>query len=370
MAIYTSVQTGVLGAADYVEFWGEMNDGKPDNIMYRSPDYQLNDKWSLQTDTAVYFLTLNTTSPNLRLLPTANDVAVNLLPAEPFFIHAAAKYYKDRIGQGYAQVVGENVYSSAYDAGEGWASPDINKGASRTETFSNLFVYTGPGAPTEGNFRIHASGYNGLNPRVFRVRLNGDSILGQQMDFFDYVKINKTVPVSLFSSNTAAIEVTNQSPVPGSDRMVIAVLELSYPRQFNFGNASNFEFTLPANANGNYLEISNFNYGSTPPVLYDLTNRRRYVADVSNPALIKIALLPSATDRKLVLTNIEPASITNVNAITTRNFANYALPANQGDYLIITHPALTTGSNGSQPIEDYKTYRNSAAGGGYNTKVY
>ena len=28
--LYTSVSTGAMGASDYIEFWGQMNDGKPD----------------------------------------------------------------------------------------------------------------------------------------------------------------------------------------------------------------------------------------------------------------------------------------------------------------------------------------------------
>src|SRR5688572_19355249 len=28
--VYTSVPTGGLGATDYIEFWGQMNDGSPD----------------------------------------------------------------------------------------------------------------------------------------------------------------------------------------------------------------------------------------------------------------------------------------------------------------------------------------------------
>ena len=28
--LYSSIASGPLGAADYIEFWGEMNDGKPD----------------------------------------------------------------------------------------------------------------------------------------------------------------------------------------------------------------------------------------------------------------------------------------------------------------------------------------------------
>src|SRR5258706_9719464 len=89
IAIYTTVQTGTMSNSDYIEFYGEMNDGKPDNVLYRLPDYQLSDKWSLQTDTAAFFLTVNPSGGNLRSLPTANDVAGNTLAPEPFFMYTA-----------------------------------------------------------------------------------------------------------------------------------------------------------------------------------------------------------------------------------------------------------------------------------------
>lgn len=366
--LYTTVQTGAMGAADYIEFWGEMNDGRPDNVLYREADYQLNNKWSLQTDTAAYFLTVNPGAANLRLVPTANTIIGNPTP-EPFFMYVAGMYYRDRLNAGYAQVVGENVYSSAYDKGEGWSSSDIGKNVTRTESLSNLYVYTGPGA-LGAEFKIHASGNNGLNPRTFRVKINGDSILGQEMNFFDYVKVTKPVALSSISSGTATVEITNLTTVPGSDRMVVGMFELKYPRQFNFGNTRSFPFSLPANVSGNYLEISNFNYGSTAPVLYDITNNRRYVADITNPAIIKIALLPSAVDRDLVLVSQEAVAITDVTNFQQRNFVNYELAVNQGNYLIITHPLLLNGSNGTHPVDDYKNYRGSAAGGNHNAKIY
>src|SRR5688572_8451292 len=55
--IYTTVVSGAFSANDYIEFWGEMNDGKADRALYRDPNFQLNDKWSLETDTSAYFLT-------------------------------------------------------------------------------------------------------------------------------------------------------------------------------------------------------------------------------------------------------------------------------------------------------------------------
>lgn len=366
--IYTSVQTGTFGPSDYIEFWGERNDGKPDNALYRIPDHQLNDRWSLQTDTAAFFLTVNTSGPNLRLVPTINDVPGNLLTAEPYFIHMVGdQFVTQRLFPGFASSVPDYVYSSAYDKGEGWATHDIGPGVTWDDLQTNLHTYTGPGAP-EPYFKFNAMGYAN-NYRTAMVRINGDTILNHALDFFDYIKITVPVPLSLISSGTAYIQMKNTGTTPG-DRMVVGKDQLYYPRQFNFGNAVNFMFSLPASAVGNYLEISNFNHSGTPPVLYDLTNGRQYIADITNPALIKIALLPSATERQLVLVSEDASNIRDVNSFQQRNFINYALPANQGDFLIITNQALTVASNGSNPVEEYRSYRSSPAGGNFNAKTF
>jgi hypothetical protein len=90
VSIYTSLSTGILSATDYIEFWGEMNDGKLDNDLYRDPEFQLSDVWSLQTDTAAYFLTVNSASANKRLEATANNVLGNSLPATEYFMSSVS----------------------------------------------------------------------------------------------------------------------------------------------------------------------------------------------------------------------------------------------------------------------------------------
>src|SRR5262249_23693791 len=153
-----------------------------------------------------------------------------------------------------------------------------------------------------------------------------------------------------------------------ADRMVVAQYEMTYPRQFNFDNRNVFNFKLPANTDGNYLQITNFNYGTVAPVLYDLTNGKRYVADISVPTIIKIALEPSSLDRELVLVSEDNSSITSINSLEARNFVNYGAPTNQGDYLIISNSRLFTASDGSNPVDDYRAYRSSPTGGGYTAK--
>ena len=366
--LYTSVATGPLSSTDYIEFWGEMNDGKPDKKLYSNPAYQLNDHWSLQTDTAFYFLTINSSGANKRYTNTINDIAGNTLSPEPYFMHKAGRYLKRKINLGDAVQVQESyVYTSAYDKGEGWTSADIDSNGSLYDTFPGLHIYpTGP-APT---FNINAVG-NANNQRSFTVKINGTSLLTQTMDFYNYVTAQTNLSLSLLSSDKANIEVHNTAAA-SPDRMVVAQYELNYPRLFNFDNLKSFSFGLPANINGNYLEISNFNYGATAPVLYDVTNGKRYVADISNPLLIKIALQPSASDRKLILVSQDTSNINNITfaSFETRNFINYGLPANQANYLIISNPLLYNGVNGSNPVDEYKNYRNSAAGGSYNARIY
>ena len=364
VALYTSVPSGPLAASDFIEFWGEKNDGKPDSTLYRDPIHILSDKHSMQTDTAAFFLTVNPAGSNLRMQDAVNNVAGNVLLPEPYFMHNEGHYYRDYINPGYYIDAGEYVHSSSYDRGEAWVCWDVGTGSS---TGGDHILYPYLAGP-DATFKVNAFG-NAVNLRRFRVTLNGDSILGQQMDYLTQAKASITVPLSKLTSGSNTVAITNQS-LTQYDRMVVSQYELIYPRIFHFGDATNFQFELPANSAGNYLEITNFNYGGIAPVLYDLTNGKRYIGDISNPSLLKFALEPSMMDRKFVLVSVAPSNILTATTFKTRNFLNINLAANQGDYIIISHPMLYAGASGSNPVENYRLYRNSAPGGGYNAKVY
>lgn len=366
--IYTTSQNAPLGTGGYIEFWGQMNDGAADAPLYRQPEWQLNNQVSLQTDSAAYYLTINSAGNNSRLEPTVNDVAGNTLPAEPYFMYSAEIVFKAKINAGRAELVGSSyTYSSSYDYGEGYTSIDIAGNASGTVSLTNLRPYTGAGAPSPV-FNINAAG-NAVNPRYFKVTLNGDSLTGATMDYFDYVKVNQTFPISQIASGTANFVVTNKSSVT-SDRMVIGRLWLTYPRTFNFAGSTTFEFSLDASNTGNFLVLENVPItGAIPPVLYDLTNGKRYTS-ATNAAPFRFRLLPSATARKLVLVSQQPSYYKFISNFEQRSFINYAESSRQGDFLIITNSLLTAQSGGADPIEDYRMYRSSSQGGGYNAKTY
>ncbi len=373
--IYTSVASGTLGATDYLEFWGEMNDGKADKTLYRDTDFQLDDKYSLFTDTAMYYLTVNTSGGNLRYIQSANPVAGNTLPADAYFMRRVEEHYKNNINRGYYRDLGTSVYSSAYDKGEGWSSGGINTCCALFKSFTGVNKYTA-GPANSVMFTVSAYG-NAWWTRDLVARINSTSVLPSPnpMPFMDsYHKDTvRNLPLSLIA-NPSGFNVSvkgENSSNPTSDYIVVSSLSVTYPATFNFNNEKNFYFELAPSATGNYLVINNFNNNGAEPILYDITNGRRYFGDLSTAGQIKFILpASSAPVRKFNLISQDASNVSKIASLTSKIFLNFSNTVNQGDYIIISNPALYDNGSGINYVDQYKQYRSSVAGGGYNAKVY
>ena len=363
VAVFISKGSGLLGSTDFIEFFGQMNDGKADAIMYKKPEFQLSDKWSLQTDTAAYFLTVNAAAANARVVNAQNNTASNSLPVEPYFMHRLERNFKDQINLGYAAIVGIYVYSSSYDNGEGWSSRNIQPGSPLIEQYNNLFF--APEGP-DASLTITAFG-NALNTRKLQVLVNGNKLIDSAMDYFSAMNRTVTVPKTFLGRAVDTIRVNNESAV-GSDRITLGKYEMVYPRKFDFGGNGLFEFSLPGNSVGNYLEITNFRNNAVAPVLYELTEGRRYVADMTVPGKFRFAL-PAGGTRNFVMMDASAAAVKVADAMTRRNFIDYASSSRQGNYLMIAHSSLGRSSNGDA-IQNYRAYRSSNEGGKYQVGVY
>ncbi|HEY8896302.1 MAG TPA: C25 family cysteine peptidase [Niastella sp.] len=366
---YPSVSSGVLPSNGYLEFWGEKNDGKPDKPLYRLPEYQHTTKLSLQTDTAIYFLSVsNNTNAGIRYTDVANNAGSSALPVEPYFMYTFGYYYVHPVNKspnlGLAAIVGVPVYSSSYDQGEVFASEEIYPATNFTHTLYNFNVY--PSGP-QSTLKFGLVGA-ALNTRNIKVTVNGNEVKDTVMNYYNDLVTSAPVDNNTITGGSIAFRFRNMSTA-STDRMVASFLELTYPSRWDFNGQSNFRFTLPAKSNGYLIHITNFNNNGVAPVLYDTKNGERYVGDISTGGIVKFALPGTATSRELALASMDAANVNIVNSYTTRVFTDYKLTANQGNYLIITNPILYTGSAGNNPIDDYKNYRQSAAGGSYKVLV-
>jgi len=83
--IFISKSSGTLSSSDYIEFWGEIANGNTDTQLYNDSSFQLSTHWSLESDSAAYFLTVNPSGNNKRLQQINNDVnSINIFPEKNF----------------------------------------------------------------------------------------------------------------------------------------------------------------------------------------------------------------------------------------------------------------------------------------------
>ncbi|GAO41200.1 C25 family cysteine peptidase [Flavihumibacter petaseus] len=372
IALYTSASTGPLPDGGYLEFAGFANDGKPDKSLYRNPGFQHTEKFNLHADSATYFLTAEATPGARRYVTVNNNVAGNTLPAEPWFQYTFGKYYKNKINPGFAADIEQYIYSSSYDRGEFWSSNDIRERATLSETVNNLKIATdGPNA----SFRYGAFG-NMVKERRVQASVNSSILHDTALNYMSDMVVTIPISPSLLASGSATVAFTDvQPPKPAQgddpylDRMVVSFFEISYPHLFDFNNATYFPFSLDPRSEGYYLDITGFAAGGTTPILYDLNSNERFVANVQGTKY-RFALPGSAAARKLILFSQSNSVIKTVQALTERKFVNYSDPANEGDFAIISNPRLYNGANGNNPVEDYRLYRQSVAGGSHNAKIY
>ena len=342
-----------MGSGDFLEFWGEMNDGKPEKSLYRNPDYQMCDKYSLETDTVTYFLTVNPAGGNLRYVSAANNTSTNTLPADPYFMRRIETHYKNQINRGWAAVIGEYVYSSSYDIGEGWTSDNAAPCCAISKDLTNLNRYAA-GPANSVMFTVHAAG-NALNARELYARFYNTQIYLRPMPYFNYLKDTvRNLPLSLLASPTNLPVSINGNSATAEDRIVVSCFTVTYPATFNFNNEKNFYFELKNNTLGNYLVITNFNNNGVAPLLYDYNNGRRIIGDISTAGQVKFALVPSSdTLRKFNLMSGDVSNISLVTGLTGKTFINYATAALQGDYLIISNPVLYNNGSGVNNVALY-----------------
>lgn len=361
--IYTNQSNAPLTNEGFLEFYGKINDGKFDTKMYQNSKYQTSDKWSLLTDTSIYFLTINESSPNLRYTVRVNNSSNSTLNPEEYFNYTYRYAFKDQINPGSPNVIaGVNVYSSSFDEGEGWTSRGITSSNSLKLTISNLQVSSsGP----EASMRVNFFG-GSLNTRQVNVQIAGNTVIG-------------SFPLAGFSSKDTSVQLA-KSKITGSflmdflnasssvyDQYMIGQLEINYPRKFDFGGAANFEFSIDPSASDKLIEITSFKFGSTAPILYDLTNQIRYLAEIKG-ANLRFLVPADSHKRNFVLLSVAVEEINSVAFIEEQKFIDFSNLSNQGDFIIITDPSLRKSKIGDA-IENYKQYRSGSTGGNFKVLI-
>lgn len=354
-------------AADYIEFYGKKNDGAFDTKLYAQASWQLNPDYSLFTDTSAYYLAINPTTTNLRYQDTPNNPIGNLPDKQLYFNHEVTKVFDETFfaGRPNRNLAGIANYTSDFNRGEGWVSSNILQGTDKKTTLLTPHVYQGA---NDAKFTVAFTGVTNTqaNPdHQTQVLVNETTYIDTLYNGETTFKLNFEVPITQIGEETLV-----SFRELFTTRSAASFATINYPHTFNFEGKTLFNFTLPNN-NRKYIEVTNF-VGGSKPVLYDLTNNLRIIPIIDNSGntvIYKFLIEPIAggeSTRTYSFINANAGTIPITN-LTPTTFTDYSQPENQGNYIILTHPRLMTGE--VNEVEQYKNYRNSELGGGYQAVI-
>ncbi|MCC7222510.1 MAG: hypothetical protein IT273_02205 [Chitinophagales bacterium] len=376
---------GPMSDGDYVEFIGRKNDGTPDSKLFSNPKWQLSTDNSLFTDTAAYFLTWDLTAANARFQTIANNLSGDLPPKETFYIHRDRYHYLETHtpGEPFHNLGNVNNYYADFGNGEGWVSSVILEGNTMNRTIQTPAAYTAGGGVAQFETRIvgRSDNYFLIPDHHTRIGINGTVVKDTTFEGHISPIFKFSIPIADLSSSTtlgytAVGDLIPALPLPQTpvDKLSIASLFVAYPHTFDFNNVKSRQFEID-NDGDKYIEISNFS-GGTAPILYDLSNRLRLIPVIDNSSGTNIykfflpQIIGGEAKRLLWVSNTtDPTTATTLtaNQLQQRQFIDYSQAAQQGDYLLVSHPKLMTGD--TNYVAEYAAYRQSAQGGGYQPVV-
>lgn len=361
---------GVFGAGDYIEFYGEKNDGDLDRFLYEEELWQPQPRYNLFSDTAAYFLRWQEGGNPLRYEQT--DFNLNEAPlADAYFMEEVYIENLDDFYKGAPLIHNEQFYYGAdFGLGEGFIGKAVEATQSEKYDIQLTHPYTQIGVQAEVSARI--VGLSDVpdypNEHHFKMFVNGDVQLDRAAEGYyinDY-DFNFSSTVLIQNNNTLKLEFRSMGDKVDLDVNAVCNLSVRYPRRFDFDGTSYRYFQL-ANDRAVNIEISNFNV-TGDLVLYDITNNRRFTP-VFLANRLK-AFLPEGDGeeriREVVLVNTSvESSLRRIEQMEKRNFIDYSQASFEAENIIITNSKLLQ-NGGQASLDQYLQHRQTFVGGQIN----
>lgn len=363
LPIFTSTN-GIFGPNDFIEFFGETAHGRFDKQLYEDTSWHPNPRASMFSDSASYFLTYDASTNNARYTQTPNIIPPSPPTPLPYCFYISSASYTDDILHGDHIGAEPTMHVSLFYKGEALVQQatllwyDMNTSLPTPNATTGAQAVFRAGIPRNTRLRTNTT----LN-----VSINGQNIANEVFPPNDIKKLQVSFSPTLLTQNNAINFVG--APNNPYDWYGISYVEIEYPRNFNLNGLDYFKYKLLPSSASQYIEFIDFNHGGIAPRLYDLTNKKWYSGDISQAGKTRFYLEPSLVERHLVLFSQTSSELHAPVYIKPIQFTNYQVAANQGNYIIVTHPAYQATTNGRNYVEDYKDYRQSTSGGSHSVII-
>ena len=346
---------GQFDPADFIEFYGQRNDGTLDAGLYESPADQASTLYNLYSDTTAYFLTFGGL-PGKRMPEFFEDNTGGLAP-ESFHTDERTLLLTSQYGTGQDY---SEIQKTSFGLGEGWTGVWIFNGGFGDNSIGNVTK-----AMQAGGKPVLEVLLVGRGPMAHQAEIlvgQANRLLGT-VDFegYEYLKFVELIEwTDIAPDGTLNVRIKVNGSGGAADRLSASYIKLRYPQSFDVTSVTEKTIQIQPNAGGkSYIELVNASSGVR---LFD-------ISDANNPKIIGTsststlnAVVPDTDDGKklfLTTTTLSPS----IKPVTFRQI----IP-NQHDYVIISNPLLRKPAQGySDPVKGYADYRASVEGGSYDT---
>ena len=342
---------GVFDAPDYVEFYGEGNDGSQDSLLYR-PQKRLHPYQTLYTDVAAYFLTSAPASAGKRM-PELNNSAQGLTP-EKFHLEETLQAFTSQWTFNNLTETEPFIQQSYFEPGEGWSGSIMTQDSTPTVPFklSGRVVTDWP---------ITLSGMvNGRDNAIHQVKIFLNSattpITTLAFTAFTPQSFQNVINPDILQNEQLALNFRSVKYALTSNYS-ITYMKLSYPQALDMAGLTSKVFhVVPNTGKTALLAIKNVPTGS---VAYDITDKTncRYLTAQTADTQTNVVVSEADRNRAVFVTNQTAQPL----AIKAVRFAA-AFPKSI-DYTIVTHASLR------QSAATYAAYRASDQGGHYTPLI-
>ncbi len=341
-------EDGVFDAQDYIEFYGEGNNGAQDSLLYR-PQQRLHPYQTLFSDKTAFFLTSSPTLTGKRIIEL--NTSAKGASAIAFHVEEALQAFTSEYTFNNLKGLEPVLQQSYFEPGEGWSGHILTADSvgivqlklpgrasvswpitlegmvhGRDNSFHQIQVQT-DAVTTSSIATLSCAGFAS---QTFQTTINPETIQNEQLTLrFKTVKNGYT------------------------NNFSVTYVKVRYPQLLDMSGQASKVFHLPSSARQTGLmAVVNAPAAS---FAYDITDKTncRYLATKLVEAQTQVVVDQTTRNRDVLLTSkiYKPLAIQSVDL-------SAEIPR-AVDYLIITHASLR------QSAAVYAAYRASAAGGGH-----
>ncbi|MBS1982462.1 MAG: hypothetical protein OJF59_000023 [Cytophagales bacterium] len=356
--------SSVFSPGDYIEFYGQKNDGTLDSLLYRPSSLQPHKYYNLYSDTTAYFLTYSLAPPRGLRMDANLMVNVNNLPAETYQYSQRLIVNHDQYSAGLT--LNDVTQSTYFDQGEGWTGVALQQTQSVNYIIDSLFN----GVSTAGNPKLElllvGRDYvqHSLQVNVGTTGGSLRSIASPSFSGFQTYLVTADLNwTDIGADGKLVVQVVASAASTNRYQASVSYIKVTFPQSYNFLGATNKKFTLAVNPGGqSYLSATNPSAGLRMFDITDIQNIVQVLPTSSSPTFNAVVAGTSAPKTIFVSSGFFTPAIIPVSFRVIN-------PANS-NYMIITNKVLQQPALGySNPVQAYAGYRASVAGGGYDTLV-